>query len=36
MSTQHPWHQVSPGDNFPEVVNAIIEIPKGSKAKYTA
>jgi len=34
MSTQHPWHQVSPGDNFPEVVNAIIEIPKGSKAKY--
>ena len=34
MSTQHPWHQVSPGDNLPEIVNAIIEIPKGSKAKY--
>ena len=34
MSTQHPWHQVSPGDNVPEGVNAIIEIPKGSKAKY--
>ncbi|SEO62385.1 inorganic pyrophosphatase [Mucilaginibacter gossypiicola] len=34
MSTLHPWHQVSPGDNIPEVVNAIIEIPKGSKAKY--
>jgi inorganic pyrophosphatase len=34
MSTQHPWHQVSPGENIPEVVNAIIEIPKGSKAKY--
>src|SRR5476651_83693 len=34
MSTQHPWHQVSTGDNVPEVVNAIIEIPKGSKAKY--
>lgn len=34
MSTQHPWHQVSPGDNTPETVNAIIEIPKGSKAKY--
>ena len=34
MSTQHPWHQVSPGDNMPEIVNAIIEIPKGSKAKY--
>src|ERR1700743_2714120 len=34
MSTQHPWHQVSPGNNLPEVVHAIIEIPKGSKAKY--
>ena len=34
MSTQHPWHQVSPGVNIPETVNAIIEIPKGSKAKY--
>ena len=34
MSTQHPWQQVSPGDNIPETVNAIIEIPKGSKAKY--
>ena len=30
----HPWHSVSPGDNIPEIVNAIIEIPKGSKAKY--
>ena len=34
MSTLHPWHQVSPGNNIPEIVNAIIEIPKGSKAKY--
>src|ERR1700750_3102015 len=34
MSTQHPWHQVSPGDNLPETVQSIIEIPKGSKAKY--
>ena len=34
MSTQHPWHQVSPGDNMPDIVHAIIEIPKGSKAKY--
>lgn len=34
MSTQHPWHQVSPGDDTPNIVNAIIEIPKGSKAKY--
>jgi len=31
----HPaWHSVSPGHNVPEIVNAIIEIPKGSKAKY--
>lgn len=30
----HPWHSVSAGDNLPETVNAIIEIPKGSKAKY--
>jgi inorganic pyrophosphatase len=34
MSTQHPWHEVSPGEDIPSVVNAIIEIPKGSKAKY--
>ena len=32
--SNHPWHQVSPGDDIPSVVNAIIEIPKGSKAKY--
>ena len=31
---QHPWHDVSPGENPPARVNAIIEIPKGSKAKY--
>jgi inorganic pyrophosphatase len=30
----HPWHQVSPGENLPERVNGIIEIPKGSRAKY--
>ncbi len=30
----NPWHQVSIGKNYPEVVQAIIEIPKGSKAKY--
>ncbi|MFM6976881.1 MAG: inorganic diphosphatase [Sphingobacteriaceae bacterium] len=34
MSSDHPWHSVSPGDDLPSVVNAIIEIPKGSKAKY--
>lgn len=30
----HPWHQVSPGEEVPAIVNALIEIPKGSKAKY--
>lgn len=30
----NPWHDVSFGDKAPEVVNSIIEIPKGSKAKY--
>ncbi len=31
---KHPWHEVSTGDNPPEFVNGIIEIPKGSRAKY--
>jgi inorganic pyrophosphatase len=30
----HPWHTVSLGKNSPKVVNAIIEIPSGSKTKY--
>jgi inorganic pyrophosphatase len=30
----HPWHEVEVGESAPQVVNAIIEIPKGSKAKY--
>lgn len=30
----HTWHDVSPGKNVPETVNAIIEIPNGSRAKY--
>ncbi len=29
-----PWHKVSPGTDIPHTVTAIIEIPKGSKAKY--
>ena len=32
--SKHPWHEVSPGGDIPLIVNAIIEIPKGSKAKY--
>ncbi|MGV3524431.1 MAG: inorganic diphosphatase [Candidatus Sericytochromatia bacterium] len=30
----HPWHTVSSGSEAPLYVNAIIEIPEGSKAKY--
>lgn len=30
----NPWHDVSIGEKAPEVVNGIIEIPKGSRAKY--
>jgi inorganic pyrophosphatase len=29
-----PWEKVPIGDDAPEVINAIIEIPKGSKNKY--
>ncbi len=28
------WHHVSPGDKLPGIVNGIIEIPKGTRAKY--
>lgn len=31
---QHPWHDVAVGQKPPEFVNGIIEIPKGSRAKY--
>ena len=34
LMVQHPWHEVSIGKNPPQLVNAIIEIPKGSRAKY--
>ena len=30
----NPWHDVSMGENSPEMVNGIVEIPKGSRAKY--
>lgn len=30
----NPWHKVEPGNEAPQIVNSIIEIPKGSKAKY--
>jgi inorganic pyrophosphatase len=31
---QHPWHEASIGEKPPEFVNGLIEIPKGSRAKY--
>lgn len=30
----NPWHSIDCGENAPEVVNGIIEISKGSRAKY--
>ena len=30
----HPWHEVDLGENVPNIVNAIIEVSKGPKAKY--
>jgi inorganic pyrophosphatase len=30
----HPWHGLAVGSEAPAVVNAVIEIPRGSKAKY--
>ena len=34
LQDNNPWHSVNYGEEAPEVVTAIIEIPKGSKAKY--
>lgn len=34
LNSFNPWHCVSPGENLPDIVNGIIEIPKGSRAKY--
>jgi inorganic pyrophosphatase len=30
----HPWHGASYGDKCPQTVNALIEIPQGSRTKY--
>ena len=30
----HPWHQVSYGEQAPDIVTGIIEIPKNTRAKY--
>jgi hypothetical protein len=33
-TASHPWHDLSPGVDAPDVVHAVIEIPRGSKVKY--
>jgi len=30
----HPWHGAHYGDKAPQIVNGLIEIPQGSRAKY--
>lgn len=32
--SNHPWHGVPIGKKSPHIVNSIVEIPKGTKAKY--
>ena len=34
LDLNNPWHKVNIGDNSPELVNGIIEIPKNTRAKY--
>jgi inorganic pyrophosphatase len=34
MYVLHPWHGATAGNETPKIVNAIIEISKGSKCKY--
>ena len=34
MTVLHPWHGVSYGEHAPRTVNAIIEIPQGSRCKF--
>ena len=33
-SSVHPWHDIPVGKKVPDVVNAVIEIPEGSKVKF--
>ncbi|KAL0483425.1 inorganic pyrophosphatase [Acrasis kona] len=33
-SVVHPWHDISIGDNAPDLINCVIEIPKSCKVKY--
>lgn len=34
IDNNNPWHKVKIGDNTPDIVNGIIEIPKNTRAKY--
>lgn len=34
LTVHHPWHGVSIGEGAPRSVNAVIEIPQGSRCKY--
>ena len=34
MSMINPWHDMAPGPQPPELVTAVIEIPRGSRNKY--
>ena len=34
LQVLHPWHGATYGAHSPEIVNALIEIPQGSKTKY--
>ena len=33
-TVSHPWHGIPPCENAPRIVNAVIEIPQGSRCKY--
>ena len=34
MSLNHPWHDITPGENLPGECTCVIEIPMGSSLKY--
>ena len=34
ITVLHPWHGVTAGEKAPRIINAIIEIPQGSRCKY--
>ena len=34
IDLSNPWHKVRIGENTPDIVNGIIEIPKNTRAKY--